>query len=135
MRDRALRVVAAAAVLVALACRGVPDGPQPIAWDREPCAHCRMVIGEPRYAAQVITADGDVHAFDDPGCALRWLAAASAPPHAIYFRHADEPRWIPGAEVGFRRGDVTPMGSALGAVDRGAPGAIPLDAALAEVRP
>lgn len=130
---RALALVVVLALLAA--CRGVPDGVQPIAWDREPCAHCRMVIGEPSYAAQVITSAGDVHSFDDPGCALRWLAAADAPPHRVFFHHADADRWLPGDQVGFRRGDTTPMGSALGAVERGAPGTLDLAAALAEVRP
>ena len=39
----------ALAVLIYRAQR-LPEGPQPIVWDREACAHCHMHIGEPRFA-------------------------------------------------------------------------------------
>src|SRR6185436_17764415 len=64
---RALVILACAA-----ACRSIPDAPTAIAYDREACAHCHMLIGDPRYAAQLVTEAGDVLDFDDPGCALRY---------------------------------------------------------------
>jgi copper chaperone NosL len=112
----------------ALAC-APPEGPQPIAWDREPCAHCRMLIGDPAFAAQLTTTDGVVSSFDDPGCLLS--AEASQPAvRERWFHHLREDRWIPGDRVGFVRVPRTPMGFGLGAVDAGEPGAL----SLAEAR-
>ena len=108
----------------ALACAPA-DGPEPIAWDREPCAHCRMLIGDPAFAAQIVTADGVAASFDDPGCLLS--AEASHPAvRAVWFHHLREDRWIPGDQVGFVRVPRTPMGFGLGAVDAGEPGAVSL---------
>ena len=53
-------VVAAAVVLAAGTAFGLlvfrsqqlPDGVVPVAWDRTVCAHCRMHVGEPGFAAQ-----------------------------------------------------------------------------------
>lgn len=124
------------ALLVLVACgRAIPDAPQPIAWNREPCTHCHMLIGDPRYAAEVVTADGEAHAFDDAGCALRYLAAHADAPHA-WFRDASststaDDRWIALADVAFTTGATTPMGSGLAAVRRGTPGALDVAAATA----
>lgn len=112
---------------------GLPEAVQPIAWDRQPCAHCQMLIGEPRSAAQLITTDGDVRSFDDPGCALRYLAEAQPTLHRMWFRHAHHDRWIPLAEVGFLTGGTTPMGTGLLAVEASQPGALDVAAARARL--
>jgi hypothetical protein len=128
--------VSTAVAAAALACAPA-DGPQPIAWDREPCAHCRMLIGDPAFAAQLQTADGVVASFDDPGCLLS-AEAAHAGVRARWFHHVSEDRWIPGDRVGFVRVPRTPMGFGLGAVDAGEPGSLSLaDAreAVAAARP
>lgn len=102
--------------------RELPDGPVPIAWDREVCAECHMHIGDPRFAAQVQTRTGDVHSFDDPGCLYRQIEREGvADVHAIWFRHVDEDRWIGSDEVAFLSREPTPMGYGLGAVPRGTP--------------
>ena len=62
-----------------------PGSVQPIAWNRESCAHCRMLIGDPAYAAQIITEDGDVLSFDDPGCAARYLRERRPRVHRAWF--------------------------------------------------
>jgi len=54
------------AVLALAACRP-PEGPQPIVYDREPCAHCRMLISEPRFAAQLEREEGEERSLDHPG--------------------------------------------------------------------
>jgi copper chaperone NosL len=119
-------------VPMALACARV-EGPRAIVWDREPCAHCHMLIGDPAFAAQLETADGDLPAFDDPGCLLAYLAAHGADVRRIWFHHSKEDRWISGDRVAFARVPRTPMGYGLAAVDAGAPGAISLAEAKALV--
>ena len=116
--------VSVALAAAALACAPA-EGPQPIAWDLEACAHCRMLIGDPSFAAQLTTTEGVVSSFDDPGCLLS--AEASLPDvRERWFHHLREGRWIRGDRVGFVKVPRTPMGFGLGAVDAEEPGALSL---------
>jgi hypothetical protein len=107
---------------------------QPIAWHRQPCAHCQMLIDDPAYAAQLITEEGDVFAFDDPGCALRYLDEHHPSLHRLWFHHSISDRWLAVEEVAFTTDASTPMGFGLAAVDRGASGSLDLEAATARAR-
>jgi copper chaperone NosL len=118
--------------LAALSC-GRPEGPRAIVWDRESCAHCHMLISDPAFAAQLETGDGDLPAFDDPGCLLAYLAEHGAGVRRIWFHHSKEHRWLAGDAVGFVRVPRTPMGYGLAAVDAGTPGALSLAEAKAVV--
>ena len=128
-RAQALRRGLALAALLA-ACRPA-QGPEPIAWDREPCAHCRMLISDPAFAAQLRAEDGSVESFDDPGCLLAQLGERH--PREIWFHHLREERWIPGDRVAFELVPQTPMGYGFGAVDAGTAGALDLEAARTRV--
>jgi hypothetical protein len=123
-----LRAVAAAALLAACA---RAEGPEPIAWDEERCAHCRMLISDPAFAAQLRTGDGLVESFDDPGCLLAQRGEGLPP--ETWFHHLREERWIAGDRVAFERVAETPMGYGLGAVDAGSEGALDLPAARRQV--
>lgn len=126
-----LGVLGALVVVVVVIVRGgtaIPDEVQPVAWHRQACAHCGMLVGEPSYAAQLITGDGEVLVYDDPGCALRHLAERKPHVHRLWFHHGTEDRWLASDQVGFRTGATTPMGSGLVAIDR-APDTLDLDAA------
>ena len=121
-RRTSLPALAALAVALAgfgalvLSAQARPDGPVPIAWDKEPCAHCRMHVGEPAYAAQLQLEDGRVLSFDDPGCLFRWLEKHQDPVHATWLHHSQADAWIPRADVGFVEASGTPMGFGLAAV-------------------
>ena len=133
-RARRLRLGFVAALALAIAGCGPPEGPQAIAWDREPCAHCRMLISEPGFAAQLQLEDGSVESFDDPGCLFARLEARPAPVHALWFHHLSEDRWLPGDGVAFVRVAPTPMDFGFGAVDPGTHGALPIEVVRAELR-
>jgi hypothetical protein len=128
---RALLALLALVACAAIACRGAPDAPTAIAYDREACAHCHMLIGDPRYAVQLVTGDGEVLDFDDPGCALSYLAQAHRAVHRLWFRDASRDRWLAAGDVRFVRGAATPMGYGLAAAaaENAAPGALTLDQA------
>jgi copper chaperone NosL len=124
------RILGPVLVAALLAACGPSSGPRPIAFDREPCAHCRMLISDPAYAAQLETAQGEIASFDDPGCLL--VALESHPnPSALWFHHLREERWLAGDQVAFVRVPRTPMGYGLGAVPAGEPGAVSLEEARA----
>jgi len=102
----------------------LPTAPMPIVWEKEACAHCHMHIGEPRFAAQLQTREGEIFNFDDPGCLLRFSAEKPRNVHAMYFHHQTEDRWLRFQETGFVSVEPTPMGYNLGAVPAGTPGAL-----------
>jgi hypothetical protein len=121
-----LSVCAAGALAGAvLRAQGVPDGPEPLAWDKAACAHCRMLVGDPRYAGEIITRDGDVLPFDDPGCLLTYLATRHPQVHRVWFRDSVGDGWIAADRAGFVTvaGAATPMGYGLRAVAAGSDGA------------
>jgi hypothetical protein len=124
-------VLAVIAVVVSVLARGraLPDRPQPVAWNQQACAHCRMAVGEPAHAAQLVTTGGDVLFFDDPGCLLRYLDERAPHVHRIWFHHGADDRWLTDDEVGFLPGASTPMGFGLATTDRSTAGALDLAAA------
>jgi copper chaperone NosL len=129
----ALVVVAAAIGLARWAARPAA-GPAPVAWDRVACAHCRMLVSDPRFAAQIQLADGEVLHFDDPGCSLLARAALARPVRAAWFHDSASEAWLREDEVAFVRGAATPMGYGLAAVRAGsAAGALDAAAALASL--
>lgn len=86
-----------------------------------------MLISDPAFAAQLVTASGETPAFDDPGCLLAYLADRKPQVEAVYFHHLREDRWIPGDRVAFVAVPRSPMGYGLGAVDADTPGAMSLE--------
>ena len=72
-----LVLLAAGAAVVVL--QRSPTGPVEPAWDRQACAHCRMHLSEPPFAAQLRTAEGEVLYFDDPAASSSGSAAVRPP--------------------------------------------------------
>jgi hypothetical protein len=111
----------------------LPEGPVPIVWDREVCAHCSMHVGDPRFASQLQTTDGDVLSFDDPGCLFDYLRSHQVAIHALYFRNHAKDEWLAEPEVGFVSVEDSPMGYGIAAVPRDQPDAHDIDWAKARV--
>jgi copper chaperone NosL len=53
--------------IVILACEDASRPLEPV-WGKQACAHCAMLLSEPRFGAQLTTEAGDRYYFDDPGC-------------------------------------------------------------------
>jgi copper chaperone NosL len=105
----------------------LPEGPVPVVWDGEVCAHCKMHVGDPRFAAQLQTTEGDVLNFDDPGCLFDYLQSHEVPVHALYFRNYDGDGWLPESEAGFLTVEDSPMGYGIRAVPKDTPEAEDID--------
>ena len=125
----ALAAATAGLAGVTLLSRHTPEGPEPVAWDREACVHCRMLIGDPSFAAQIIETEGPAKNFDDPGCLFEYLDQKKPAVHRIWFHHSSEDRWIAKEDVGFTRSPrSSPMGFDLGAVELSVGGALDFEA-------
>lgn len=111
----------------------LPEGAVPVVWDSEVCGHCKMHVGDPRFAAQLQTTEGDVLNFDDPGCLFDYLDSHTASVHALYFRNHLEDGWLSASEAGFLPVDESPMGYGIRAVPKGTPDAQDIDWAKARV--
>ncbi len=98
------------------------EGPVPIVWDKEACAHCHMHIGEPPFAAlsyaeadypaSMFTLGGlatlpDGRVLDADGTAIPGLYAAGRTACGI-------PRWGDGYSSGMSLGDSTFFGRQAG---------------------
>jgi hypothetical protein len=99
----------------------LPEGAVPVVWDGEVCAHCKMHVGDPRFAAQLQTTAGDVSNFDDPGCLFDYLASHDVSVHALYFRNYEDDNWLSESDVGFLTVKDSPMGYGIRAVPKDTP--------------
>ncbi len=109
--------------------RRANDEPVPVVWDKTPCAHCAMHLGDPRFAAQLTTGDGTTHFYDDPGCLFlhrEVLMEAGGSVHAMWFRDMNGDAWISADEASFLRTDGSPMNFGFGAVQHGMAGSLSL---------
>ncbi len=133
----ALGVLVLAVVFFVVASnRQTQDGPKEAIWDKTACIFCAMHLGDPRFAAQLSTVDGDTYFYDDPGCLFlhqEQLEHSQIAIHKRWFRDMNSPAWLEAAEVTFQRSDNTPMDYGFGAVPAGSPNSIGLEQAAAEV--
>lgn len=129
-----LLLFVAAVVSIAYTLQHPTQGPVEPVWDREACAHCKMHIGEPTFAAQLQTKDHHIFHFDDPGCLLKDLAIRNKDIAALYFRDSLSERWLSREEVAFVKVSSSPMGYNLAAVPLGTPGAVDMTDAINSIR-
>lgn len=57
-------------LVATLSCK--PDGPEPIALNKDNCAFCKMDISDGHFAAELITKKGRIFKFDDLSCLLKY---------------------------------------------------------------
>jgi copper chaperone NosL len=88
-----------------------PPVPAAIQFGEDACGACSMIIGDPTYAAQIVSRQGAVQIFDDIGCMLTKVTT-STDPAGVFVRAFDGSRWIRGdqAYVLTARDIASPMG-------------------------
>lgn len=110
--------------LMLAACTTDPNAPPKIAFDRQACAHCGMLVSEPRHAAAIVTREGRTLAFDDPGCLFDHVVKEAPSVSAMWFHDSQGDGWFRETQVAFLVDGQTPMGSGLLAVPAGTAGAV-----------
>jgi copper chaperone NosL len=119
MRTARLSVLALAALLVVAACG--PTGPRAVHVGSDECAHCRMVVEDTRFAAQLLTDRGRSEVFDAIECLTGALSAGTYPEaeiHSLWVADfGEEGRWVPAGDAFFVHspGIRSPMGAGLAA--------------------
>ena len=113
-RRRALPVVTMFAAALAAGCgTGRPRAAR-VDPANDQCASCRMVISEPRFAAQVAAPGEDPRFYDDLQCLRDGLRAAPPGPGAVLFvTDVRTGAWVEASRAVFARvpAMATPMGS------------------------
>lgn len=104
-------------MLLLTACQeGAVTAEDPI-WEKESCSRCRMVLSEKRYAVQRILHTGEVHFYDDMGCAMRHDHTPGD--GKLFVRPHGGEEWVSAEEAMYLSGLMTPMNSGFGAVKDG----------------
>jgi len=139
-RRGALRLIGGGALILGApalsGCSGGPEtGPVEVAWDRDTCELCRMIIGDARFTAQVHGGDKrKIYKFDDIGCVVNWLndkSWAAAKETEIWVADNASTRqalvWLPAREAFYQPGLHSPMNYNFGAFKDNAPERVPFE--------
>lgn len=119
-------------IFVLWACAPDLSAPVPVAWDHAACDHCGMLISDPRFAAQLVTRDGERREYDDPACLFRDIAQDHPSLGNVWFHDSAGDGWLPWSGVAFVPASGAPMDGGLAAVVP-APGALSFGEASARV--
>lgn len=96
---------------------------KPIKFGKDACSHCRMIISDPRFGAELVTTKGKVFMFDDLNCYWNFRTAQkleeSDIAHSVVvlfnqpgtFRNAGDACFLGSREI------RSPMGSGVAAFD------------------
>ena len=101
---------------IVAACTSGPVHPVSIDTRNEMCAYCRMIVSDPRVAAQIVASGEDARIFDDIGCLRDYLARHQLTNDAVVFV-ADHRtgEWVPARDAVYTisTGRRTPMASGI----------------------
>ena len=100
----------------ALACSRGPPPPSPVDPRNDSCASCRMMVSDPRTAAQLVIAGEEPLFFDDLGCLARYMREHTPRRGAMaYVADHRTGSWVPATEAVYvlQPAASTPMGSDL----------------------
>ncbi len=114
------------------ACFEEPKGPVEVKWDRDACEFCRMILSDPRFAAQIRGGEKrKVYKFDDLGDAVLWLEKQSwkaDPATEIWVAEMGSTRekmkWLDARQAWFVANHKTPMDHGFGAKSERTEGAV-----------
>lgn len=120
-RSRMAARHASIALAVAASACAAP-GPRTIAYGRDTCDYCHMLITDRRFGGQLVTSKGKVHAFDSVECLAAYYLANDAAADGSHLWVADfgEPEhWVAEDQAVFARSTVlqSPMGLGIVSFD------------------
>lgn len=94
---------------LAAACAEAVAPVEPV-WGKVPCASCGMIVGDRRFAAQLLTERGDRHFYDDPGCLVHHLDDRKPAVAGMWVREAAGARWLSARAARYAKASAhTPM--------------------------
>lgn len=111
------RVWGALAVALVGACASGPTPPAALDTQHSQCAHCRMMVSDAHFAAQIVAPGEEPQFFDDIGCLRDFLKGGSrlAPGAIAYVADHSTTAWVAASEAVYTKAEGlnTPMNSGL----------------------
>jgi copper chaperone NosL len=52
---------------------GCSSGPEPLVYGEDACHHCKMVLADQKFGAEIVTTKGKLYKFDDLNCMINFL--------------------------------------------------------------
>ncbi len=111
-----LEAFAAVLVLAVSSCENASKPQEPV-WGKQACAHCAMLLSDPRFGAQLTTDNGERFFFDDPGCMAAHIHDKSLHVRAMWVHEGS--KWIDAKTAHFRTGVQSPMDYGFEPDDKG----------------
>lgn len=106
--------------LVLTGCTCSTAHPKDPHWHQDTCAHCRMTVSEPAFAAQIVGPGYSWRYYDDLGCALKDLdAKPELAEGKLFVRPGQDGAWTPADAARYAEGVKTPMNYGFAATDSG----------------
>lgn len=102
-----MKLALALAFFIVVACEDASRAIDPV-WGKQACAHCAMLLSEPRFAAELTTIDGDRLFFDDVGCMAAYVGDHEVALRAMWVRTSNG-AWVDAKSARFKTGSATPM--------------------------
>ncbi|HRQ39805.1 MAG TPA: nitrous oxide reductase accessory protein NosL [Chloroflexota bacterium] len=102
--------------LALTACTGANlDAPPEIAYGRDVCVQCGMIISEPRFAASYTTKTGDVRLFESIEDMAMYHIEHQEDVHLFWVHDYETEEWVKGDEAVYVLSEtiVTPMGAGV----------------------
>ncbi|HMR81922.1 MAG TPA: nitrous oxide reductase accessory protein NosL [Niabella sp.] len=96
------------------------DGPEPVNYNKDACASCKMSISESRFAAELITEKGRVYKFDDISCMLDYIGNNKTTVKKYYIADfMKDKEWLDAAKAFYVRHEEihSPMGGNIAAFE------------------
>lgn len=122
VRRRAFVLSSVLAPLLLSSCGGQTETAQPpeIAYDRDTCARCGMIISDERFAAALVAPDETVQLFDDVGEMLLSVKEEGSEGQRAWAHDRNSREWLDATTATFVRGapETTPMGTGYVAFTR-----------------
>ncbi len=63
-------------ILIAVWLAGCSSEPKPINYNKDECAHCMMIITDPKFGSELVTDKGKVYMFDSIECLAAYSSIA-----------------------------------------------------------
>jgi copper chaperone NosL len=114
---RALLLVSVAGAMLLAACGGGANGNDPpkIAYGKDTCHRCHMLISEEKFAAGLVSRNGDQSVYDDTGEMIATVQDEGLADRRAWAHDYDSVKWIDATVAWFvvNRDVSTPMGTGV----------------------
>lgn len=105
-------------LFIFIACTPVPE---PIKFGKDSCEHCKMLIMDQKWGAEIVTSKGKIHKFDDINCLTVYLKESELTPkeiaHLLVIDFMNPGRFVSVSEAWFAKSENlrSPMASGVAA--------------------